>query len=63
MERYEIVCRRLVLERLYSAVYLTLATKPTAESPQSVISHPSVEVSFRRFVAALEAHIHTFLNS
>jgi hypothetical protein len=62
-ERYELLCRRLVLERLYSAVCLTLATRPTTESPQTIVSHPSVDVSFRRFVAALEGHVHTFLNS
>jgi Restriction endonuclease XhoI len=61
-ERYEILCKRLVLERLYTAVCLTLATRPTAERPQTEVFHPSPDVSFRRFVAALEGHIHTFLN-
>lgn len=60
-ERYEILCRRLVLERLYTAVCLTLATRPTPDRPQTEISHPSPDVSFRRFVAALEGHVHTFL--
>lgn len=63
MERYEILCRRLVLERLYTAVCLALATKPTAESLQSAVSHSSVEVSFRRFIATLKEHVRTFLNS
>lgn len=61
-DRYEILSKRLVLERLYTAVCLTLATKPTKEQSQAQVSHPSPEVSFRRFVAALEGHVHTFLN-
>ena len=62
-DRYEILCKRLVLERLYTAVCLTLATRPTAERQQTEIYHPSPDVSFRRFVAALEGHVHTFLKS
>ena len=62
-DRYETLCKRLVLERLYTAVCLTLATRPTAERPQTEVSHPSADVSFRRFVAALEGHVHTFLKS
>lgn len=62
-ERYEILCKRLVLERLYTAVCLTLATRPTAERPQTEVSHPSTDVSFRRFVATLEGHVHAFLKS
>lgn len=61
-ERYEILCKRLVLERLYTAVCLTLATRPTPDRPQTEVSHPSPDVSFRRFVAALEGHVHTFQN-
>lgn len=61
-DRYEILCKRLMLERLYTSVCLTLATRPTAERPQTEVSHPSSDVSFRRFVAALEGHVHTFLN-
>jgi len=47
-DRYEILCRRLVMERLYTASCLTLATreKPTA------LSHPADDLTFRRFVAA-----------
>jgi hypothetical protein len=62
-DRYEILCKRLVLERLYTAVCLSLATRPTAERPQTEVSHPSSDVSFRRFVATLEGHVHTFLKS
>jgi hypothetical protein len=62
-DRYEILCKRLVLERLYTAVCLTLATRPTPERQQTEVSHPSHDVSFRRFVATLEGHVHTFLKS
>lgn len=61
-DRYEILCKRLMLERLYTSVCLTLATRPTAERPQTEVSHPSRDMSFRRFVVALEGHVHTFLN-
>jgi hypothetical protein len=61
-DRYEILCKRLMLERLYTSVCLTLATRPTAERPQTEVSHPSPDMSVRRFVAALEGHVHTFLN-
>lgn len=60
-ERYEALCKRLMLERLYTAVCLTLATRPTADRPQTEVSHPSTEVSFKRFIAALEGHVHSFL--
>jgi hypothetical protein len=61
-QRYELLCRRLVLERLYTAVCLTLATRPTDEQPQTSVSHPSPDVAFRRFVVALEGHVYAFLN-
>jgi len=61
VDRYETLCKRLVIERLYTVVCLTLATRPTAGRPQTEVSHPSTDVSFRRFVAALEGHMHTFL--
>lgn len=60
-DRYEILCKRLVLERLYSAVCLTLATRPSPTAPRTRISHPSKDVSFQRFIATLKGHIHTFL--
>jgi hypothetical protein len=56
-KRYEVLCRRLVLERLYDAACLTLATN---EDPAQ-ISHPADELSFRRFVAELQASAYRFL--
>ena len=55
--RYEVLCRRLVRERLYQAACLTLATKATP----SLISHPAEALSFRRFVAQLQGAAYTFL--
>jgi hypothetical protein len=62
-DRYAVLCQRLMLERLYNAVCLTLATKPDESQPQTVISHPTPDVSFKRFVATLEGHVYTFINS
>lgn len=58
-KRYEILCRRLVLERLYSSACLLLATnaRPTK------ITEPSEDLTFQRFIAALRGHAVTFLGS
>lgn len=58
-KRYEILCRRLVRERLYSSACLLLATRAT----ETKITEPSEELSFQRFVAALRGHVVTFLGS
>jgi hypothetical protein len=57
--RYELLCRRLVLERKYSAACLILAT----DSVPTQISQPAADLSFQRFVAALRGHVTTFLGS
>lgn len=51
-QRYSILCQRLVLERLYDATCLTLATR---ESP-STVSHPVEAHDFERFAAQLQGH-------
>ena len=58
-ERAEILCRRLVLERLYDTACLLLST---SEEPTR-ITEPSEDLSFRRFVAAIRGHLVTFLGS
>ncbi|HSH80379.1 MAG TPA: PaeR7I family type II restriction endonuclease [Herpetosiphonaceae bacterium] len=58
-QRYELLCRRLVLERLYDAACLTLATN---EEPTHV-SHPADDLSFRRFVAQLQGSAVAFVES
>lgn len=55
--RYELLCRRLVLERLYTSACFVMATnsKPTQ------IYQPAEDLNFARFVAALRGHVVTFL--
>lgn len=50
--RYAILCKRLVLERLYDATCLTLATKST----NTEITFPLAEAGFERFAAQLQGH-------
>jgi hypothetical protein len=56
-KRYELLCRRLVLERLYSAACLLLAT----DADPTQITEPAEDLTFRRFAAALRGHVTTFL--
>lgn len=57
--RYELLCRRLVLERLYSAACFIMATNST----NTIIDEPAEDLTFRRFAAALRGHAVTFLES
>ncbi|MCS6287812.1 MAG: restriction endonuclease [Nitrospira sp.] len=58
-KRYEILCRRLVLERLYTSACFMMATNST----KTRISQPAEDLTFQRFVAALRGHVVTFLGS
>lgn len=58
-KRYEILCRRLVLERVYSASCLVMATK----SKSTTIVQPAEDLTFKRFEAALRGNVLTFLQS
>lgn len=58
-KRYEVLCRRLVLERVYSAACLVMATN----APKTEITEPAEDLNFKRFVAALRGHVVTFLES
>lgn len=58
-KRYELLARRLVLERVYTAACLVMATN----SPKTKITQPAEDLSFQRFVAALRGHVVTFLGS
>jgi len=58
-KRYELLSRRLVLERVYSAACLIMATN----APKTQITQPAEDLSFQRFVAALRGHVVTFLGS
>ncbi len=57
--RYELLTRRLVLERVYSAACLVMATN----SPHTKINQPAEDLNFQRFTAALRGHVVTFLGS
>lgn len=56
-KRYEILCRRLVSESLYTSSCLTLATNET----KTQVSHPSSDLSFKLFSALLEGHVQAFI--
>ena len=58
-KRYELLCQRLVLERVYDAACLTLATNET----NTQISHPTVDLTFQRFIAELQGSAYRFLQS
>jgi hypothetical protein len=56
-KRYELMCQRLVLERVYTAACLVMATK----SGKTQITQPAEDLSFKLFAAALRGHVLTFL--
>lgn len=58
-KRYELLCRRLVLERLYSSACFLMATN----SKNTRITQPAPDLAFKRFSAALRGHALTFLES
>lgn len=58
-QRYELMCRRLVLERLYNAACFLMAT----HAEQTILSQPAIDLSFSRFAAALRGHAVTFAGS
>ena len=53
-KRYEILCQKLVRERLYDAACFLLSSETSGLKGQ--YKEPSVELSFARFVASLTAH-------
>jgi hypothetical protein len=58
-ERYELLCRRLMLERIYTASCFLMATNGAS----TVVSQPAPDLSFARFAAALRGHAVTFIGS
>lgn len=58
-KRYELLCRRLILERIYSSACLVMATN----SPRTKVTQPAADLSFNRFIAELQGHAVTFLKS
>jgi hypothetical protein len=59
MRRYELVCRKLVLERHYSAA--AFITSSADEGIHGVYKTPAADLSLERFVKVLIAHVATFL--
>jgi hypothetical protein len=57
--RYELLCRRLVLERLYTASCFLITTN----SQETVVTQPAADLTFQKFVAVLRGHVVTFLGS
>lgn len=55
--RYEILCRRLIRERLYTSACLVLSTE------NAEISQPAADLTIHRFAAALKGHVVSFLGS
>jgi hypothetical protein len=57
-ERYVLLCKRLVLERLYDAACLILSSRETG--PNGDYREPDPQLSFRLFATSLVAHAITF---
>lgn len=56
--RYELLCRRLILERLYSgACFITSTRDP--ENP--IVTQPNPDLSFERFIDQLTGHVKSFI--
>jgi hypothetical protein len=58
-KRYELLCRRLILERLYTSACFVMATN----SRPTHITQPAEDLTFMRLAAALRGHAITFLDS
>lgn len=58
-QRYELLCRRLVLERIYNASCFLMATN----AKQTVVSQPAADLNFGRFAAALRGHAVAFVGA
>jgi len=56
--RYELFCRKLVLERHYDAAALLVSTRE--EGVNGAFSEPCSEIGFRRFARFLFAHLQGF---
>jgi hypothetical protein len=57
--RYELLCRRLVRERLYNAACFIMATN----EKKTEITQPAEDLSFQQLVASLQGHAVSFLGS
>lgn len=55
--RYELLCKRLVQERLYDVACLTLSSNAKPAS----VSHPTPDLSFELFTAAIKSQVARWL--
>lgn len=60
--RYEILLRRLVLERKYTAACLALSPK-VSTGTKATVSFPAEDLAFKRFAASLQGHAVAYLKS
>lgn len=51
--RYELLCRRLVLERIYTSACFVMATN----EKETRITQPAEDLAFARFAATLRGHV------
>ena len=60
-DRYELLLRKLVLEKLYDAAALIVSSRDCAQS--GAYKEPAPDLSTKRFLAGLGGHVQTFLGS
>lgn len=54
-QRYELLARRLVLEKHYDASALVMATEK--DGPKGIYTEPATDLTMKRFLASLAGHI------
>lgn len=57
--RYELLCRRLVRERLYDAACFSVASN----SNPTLVAHPADDLTFKNFAIALQERVRAFLRA
>ena len=57
--RYEMFCRKLVLEKLYDASCFLISSK--SEGLKGRYSAPAIDFNFQRFVTAMSGKVHEYL--
>jgi len=60
-KRYELLARKLVLEKLYDATALLMATE--AQGPRGEYTEPAADLSMRKFLVSLAGHVATYVAS
>lgn len=60
-QRYELLLRKLLLEKLYDGAAFLMSTRETG--PAGSYREPTSELSIKRFLAGLGGHIRTYMES